>query len=65
MNAANQKTEDIGCNFFVFRIRYQNFFPSPRDIKLIIKIDVSVPTGGNAYAFILTNILKPIKGDGQ
>ena len=56
---------NIGYNFYVFDIRYQNNFESALPNKTEINFQEIIDAGVNIYALVLTNKLISINSDGQ
>ena len=57
--------DNIGCNIYLFDIRYQKNFESSQPIKVEFKFDGVIPAGIYGYALVLTNKLISISSDGQ
>ena len=56
---------NIGCNLYVFDIRYQKNFESAKPIKVEFKFHGVIPAGIYSYALVSTNRLVSINSDGQ
>ena len=56
---------DLGCNLYVFDIRYQKDFESAQPIRVEFKFSGNVDAGIYGYASVLTNRLVSISSDGQ
>ena len=62
---SNVAVNDIGCNLYVFDVRYQKNFTNSQPIKVEFKFEGVVPNDINGYALVLTNKLISISSDGQ
>ena len=62
---SNVRAVDVGCNLFVFDIRYQKNFTNSQSIKVEFKFDGVISNNTNGYALVLTNKLVSISSDGQ
>ena len=62
---SSNNINDIGCNLYVFDIRYQKNFENSQPIKVEFKFTGAVPAGIYGYALVLTNKRMSVSSDGQ
>ena len=63
--SSNVRADDVGYDFNVFDIRFQQNFTASQPIKLEFKFVGFVPNDINGYGLVLTNKLVSISSDGQ
>ena len=63
--SSNFRVDDVGWNFHVFDIKYQQTFTASQTTKVEFKIDGVVPNVIIGYALVLTNNLFSISSGGQ
>ena len=63
--SSNVAANDVGCNLYVFDIRYQKNYTASQSIKVQFEFDGVVPPDTNGYALMLTNKLISISSDGN
>ena len=62
---SNISADDVGSNFYVLDIRYQQIFTGYQPIKKDFQFDGVVTNGVNADALVLTNKLEIKSSVGQ
>ena len=63
--SSNAGVVELGCNIYVFDIRYQQKFTASQPIKVEFKFDGVVPNDIIGYALVLTNKMVIKSSDGQ
>ena len=63
--SSNVRADDVGCNMYVFDIRYQQTFKASLPIKVEFKFDGVVPIDVNGYTLVLTSKLVSVSSDSQ
>ena len=61
----NAGVVELGCNLYVFDIRYQQNFTASQPIKVEFKFDGVVPNDVIGYALVLRKKLVSLSSDGQ
>ena len=56
---------NIGCNIYVFDIRYQKNLESAQTIEIEFKFSENISAGVYGFALVLTNKLVSINSDGR
>ena len=63
--SSSNDSYNVGCQIYIFNIRYQKTFEKAQPIKVEFKFDGVIPAGLYGYSLVLTNKLISISSDGQ